>query len=118
MLFVRAPCFVLICHSNNGTKSTPSFHYGNDPIEAVMKYKYLGIYLSNKGSFKLALDDLLVKAKKAYAAMYQSLNIYNGAKPKIILKAVDTMVFPILMYGCEVWAPYIYKHSWKVYSEI
>ena len=96
---------------NNGTKSTPSFHYGNDPIEAVMKYKYLGIYLSNKGSFKLALDDLLVKAKKAYAAMYQSLNIYNGAKPKIILKAVDTMVFPILMYGCEVWAPYIYKHS-------
>ena len=86
-------------------------NYGSENIEVVNKYKYLGIILSNKGSFKLAVEDLLVKAKKAYAAIYQSLNIYNGAKPKIILKAIGMMVFPILTYGCEVWAPFIYKHS-------
>ena len=43
--------------------------------------------------------------------MYQSLNIYNGAMPKIILKAFDTMVVPILTYGCEVWVPYVLKHN-------
>ena len=96
---------------NSSNKTIQSFHYGSENIEVVNKYKYLGIILSNKGSFKLAVEDLLVKAKKAYAAIYQSLNIYNGAKPKIILKAIDMMVFPILTYGCEVWAPFIYKHS-------
>ena len=53
----------------------------------------------------------MAKAKKAYPAIYQSLNIYNGARPKRILKAIDMMVFPILTYGCEVWAPFIHKHS-------
>ena len=96
---------------NSSSKTIQSFHYGSGNIEVVNKYKYLGIILSNKGSLKLAVEDLLVKAKKAYAAIYQSLNIYNGAKPKLILKAIDMMVFPILTYGCEVWAPFIYKHS-------
>ena len=99
---------------NSSSKTIQSFHYGSENIEVVNKYKYLGIILSNKGSFKLAVEDLLVKVKKAYAAIYQSLNIYNGAKPKLILKAIDRMVFPILTYGCEVWAPWPNCVGWDI----
>ena len=90
---------------------TDIFYYGDGQLEITKTYKYLGLQISETGSLKAAVSDLLLKAKKAYAALYRSLNIYDGARPRIILKAFDAMVVPILLYGSEVWAPYILKHS-------
>ena len=64
-------------------------------------------------SFKKAVNELTLKATRAYAAMYQALNIYEGANPRTILKIFDTMISPIYMYGSEVWAPYILRGNLK-----
>ena len=87
------------------------FHFGNEEITIVNEYKYLGVLINNKMSFKGTVSDLVTKATKAYAAMYSSLNIYDGANPKTIIKVFDATIMPILMYCSEVWATYIYKGS-------
>ena len=94
---------------NRKADENDTFYFGDDIMEIVSKYKYLGLYIDNKIGMKAASDDLLIKAKKAYGALYQSLNIYNGAKPRIILKAFDSMVVPILSYGSEIRTPYDIK---------
>ena len=70
----------------NTNRDVCQFKYRENVLEIVSKYKYLGLVMCRYGSFKLAASELLVKAKKAYGALYQQLNVYNGAKPSILLK--------------------------------
>ena len=59
------------------------------------------------------VSELLIKAKRAYACLYQSLNIFNGAKPRTIMKAFDTIVTPIMLHGSEIWTSYTFGHYLK-----
>ena len=98
----------------NQTKAlNGEFYYGKQQIKVVTEYKYLGLIINSTGSFKSAVSELLIKAKRAYACLYQSLNIFNGAKPRTIMKAFDTIVTPIMLYGSEIWTSYTFGHSLK-----
>ena len=98
----------------NQTKAlNGEFYYGKQQIKVVTEYKYLGLIINSTGSFKSAVSELLIKAKRAYACLYQSLNIFNGAKPITIMKAFDTIVTPIMLYGSEIWTSYTFGHSLK-----
>ena len=50
---------------------------------------------------------------KAFIHLIQSLNIFNGAKPRTIMKAFDTIVTPVMLHGCEIWTSYKFGHSLK-----
>ena len=79
-----------------------NFKYGNQKIETVDWYKYLGVILNYNGSFKLALDSLRSQASRAmYFLISKARRLGLSINTQIHL--FDTMVKPIMLYGCEIW---------------
>ncbi len=87
-----------------------SFSFDNDTIEVVNNYTYLGILITNTGSFSNSISQLYNSALRAYfsikAINKQNLNI----PPRIWVKLFDVMVKPILLYGSEVWGAFGVKN--------
>jgi hypothetical protein len=59
---------------------------------------------TNKIPFKENINRLHKKAEKAYFSIRKDFNFYNGTSPRTIVKLFDSMVQPIAIYGCEIWA--------------
>ena len=76
-----------------------SFNYGNLVLEIVKEYTYLGIIFTPSGSFTRAISELATKARKAFFAFRK----HDRSPTSISLKFFDTLVRPILLYGCEAW---------------
>ena len=77
--------------------------YGNSILEIVHTYKYLGIIISDKCSLDIAQQALYNKAMKAYFVVKRCLYAKNIMDVQTHLKVFDTLIQPILLYGCEVW---------------
>ena len=79
-----------------------SFTIGEEKLEQVKKYCYLGLTISSTGLFDGAITDLTEKARKTYYMLRKSLLKYNPPI-KLWLKLFDSILKPILLYGSEVW---------------
>ena len=78
------------------------FKMENTVIEIVKSYKYLGVLLSNNGSFLNARKSIYEKANKAMHLLYK--RIYNLNLPlDLQLKLFDSTILPIITYGSDVW---------------
>lgn len=107
---------IMVLNKKRATQNPTIKIYGKR-VEVVTLYVYLGIEVSSSGTFKAAIDRLYKKACKAYNSLKQEFNFYNGTKPKVILKLFDTMVQPILTYGCEIWGCFGWtKQSYRAIS--
>ena len=81
-------------------------------IENTKEVKYLGISINSKNcSFMPTLSDLSSKANKAIYPLLSKIPI-KLAPVKTMLKLFDTCITPILLYGSEVWGPFM-NHDWK-----
>ena len=69
------------CMIFGGTRNEQNciFRYGDDIIEVVDKYKYLGVYMSNNNSFKTTISHNVLQARKAMHLLYTSYNSYLNA---------------------------------------
>ena len=78
------------------------FKIGDEQVEIVKSYKYLGVLLSQSGSFLSARKHVVQQAKKAMHLLFTRIN--NLDIPlDLQLKLFDNTVVPILTYGSEVW---------------
>ena len=79
-----------------------SLYFGNDKIEFVNNFNYLGLIFSRGCSFKYTLEK---NVKKANIAMYNILK--KGRLLNLSIQCqydlFDKIVKPILLYGCEIW---------------
>ena len=81
-------------------------------IENTKVFKYLGITINSKNcSFTPTLSDLSSKANKAIYSLLSKMPL-KLAPVKTMLKLFDTCITPILLYGSEVWGPFM-NHDWK-----
>jgi hypothetical protein len=84
-----------------------SFYVGGSPIENVKSFKYLGFTISAKNcSFQNTIDDLSVKANRAIFAIKNKIKL-SKLPIKLAIKIFNTQIVPILLYGSEVWGPYM-----------
>ena len=82
------------------------FHIDNEQIAVTNSYCYLGVDISNTGSFKKATDSLYKKALRALYSIYSSLDVRSDASNiRLYLKLFDSLVQPVLLYGSEIWGP-------------
>jgi len=90
------------------TKHNYLWSLNNEIIEIVDKFTYLGIKLNYNGSLNDAVKTLNEQALKAYNHL---LSIFSRVKLDVKTKLLlfDSLVVPIITYGCEVWG--IYKNS-------
>jgi len=111
----------VIMFDNKATKSfsygkcvntcTCGFHvkFGENLIQQVLIYKYLGIELDNCLSFKVFKERLLHKAKTNMGRVY-SMGIRSGfLSVKGSINLYQALVRSILEFSCELWG----KDAWK-----
>ena len=92
----------IIIFNKRGQLIKVQFTINDIDIECIKTYKYLGIILSNSGSFKVAKSHLYNKALKS------SFKIYKDIKPtdpsiKTLLHLFDHIIKPIATYGSDIW---------------
>ena len=93
---------IIIFGGNKQTNSNFSFIIDNKEIEIVDKYKYLGVWFSQSGSFFNTRKHIAQQAKKAMNLLFIKIN--NSDIPlDLQLKLFDHTIVPILTYSCEVW---------------
>ena len=75
-------------------------------IETTDQYCYLGINFHRSGSFNLATNELRKKALRASYGLKRGIlkDVLTG---KTLVMLFDTLIKPILLYGCSVWAPHL-----------
>ena len=77
--------------------------YGEERIEVVNKYKYLGYTLTTKLSVDIALAEHAGKAKGRIIGIFRALYKLGKIDLGIFFKLFDSQVKPILLYGSEIW---------------
>ena len=77
--------------------------FGEERIEVVNKYKYLGYTLTTKLSVDLALSEQAGKAKGRIVNIFRALYRLGSIDLSIFFKLFDSQVKPILLYGAEIW---------------
>ena len=95
-----------VTFSKGNRKESHRFTINSQIIENSTTYKYLGITIHKNGSFKAHLSELACKANKAIFLMNRKLNIKFIPK-KLSLLLFDMLICPILLYGGEIWEPYL-----------
>ena len=88
------------------------FKINGNLVQHTNEYKYLGININAKTcSFAPSLLTLSAKATRAIYALTSKLPIKNSPI-RTMIKLFDACISPILLYGSEIWAPYL-NHSWQ-----
>ncbi len=66
-------------------------------------YKYLGCVVHATKTLTFGTDALVATARKALFAMRRRCALLGMRDPAVQCKLFDTLVLPVLSYGCEVW---------------
>ena len=92
----------MVVFSRGKIRNKPQFYLNGECLETVDSQMYLGIMFNYNGSFKKAVKYLYDKASRA---MFEILKRSKALRLDIdtTLHMFDTLVTPILLYGCEVW---------------
>ena len=79
-----------------------NFYYGQDKIIIVETFVYLGIKLNYNAKLKTAINAI---SNQAIRAMFGLKKIYKFELMDIAskLQLFDSVIVPILLYGCEIW---------------
>ena len=97
--------------SKGAIRNKTNFVLDSKNITNTKEYKYLGITINSRScSFTPTLIDLSSKANKAIYSLTSKIPL-KSAPIKTMLKLFDTCIVPILLYGSEVWAPFM-NHDW------
>ena len=87
-------------------KSSPEqFFLGNKPIKNTDKYCYLGVIFHSDGSNAAANTELRAKALRALYGLKGGI-IKDALSPRSLFILFDSLIKPILLYGCQVLAPH------------
>ena len=78
---------------------------GDRIIEHTDKYCYLGIIFDRNGTFSAANAEMRAKAQRAFYSLKNNI-IKDSLSYKSRTTLFDTLVKPVLLYGCQVLAPH------------
>jgi hypothetical protein len=102
---------VMIIKSNKIPYDT--FVYENNNLEEVTSYKYLGIDIHHKINWNYSIEKRIIREWKAYCGLEnncKSVDIWSWVKKKLLF---ETVVTPVILYGCELWVCTISRESWR-----
>lgn len=80
-----------------------SFMFGEVKMEIVKSYTYLGLELVASGSFWLAKDNLMDKARKAIFPLLSTISKFQLPCANSV-KLFQSLIRPIVLYNSENWA--------------
>jgi hypothetical protein len=81
-----------------------TFLYNGAPLPVESSYVYLGLKFEDGQPARAALGGAVTKAKKALMAMFGRCYKLGAHNVDLQGHLFDTIVKPVLCYGCEIWA--------------
>ena len=94
-------CKVVI-FSRGMVRNYPNFYIGDETLEVVKNFTYLGLKLNYNNRFNVTQTDLFDRASRAMFTLMK-----KGQKLSLpidlMLDMFDHTVAPVLLYGCEIW---------------
>ena len=92
----------VVIFSRGIVRVAPAFVYGNQHVEIVREYTYLGIVFYANGKFDAAIAQRIDQATLALNALKWRARVLR-LPLDVTLELFDKCVKPVLLYGCEVW---------------
>ena len=80
-------------------------HQIDGGFEEVEQYQYLGSILRNDCSIDEEIDTRICKASIAFRSIGRLIWYQKKLKRKTKMRFFKSIIMPILLYGCETWAP-------------
>ena len=109
----------IVIFSRGKVRSFPNFTIGEDVIEVVTSFLYLGLKLNYNNRMNVAHKDLYDRASRAMLALLKKCKTLN-LPIDVILDLFEKTILPILTYGCELWGfeqfEALNKHQRKFYK--
>ena len=88
---------VMILHEKNKTSNETTFSsIGKHLIKVTNQYKYLGVILDDKGSFKNHVEMLVEKAVTCICSVLTKNREWKGFKPRLLLHLFDHLIAPAI----------------------
>ena len=107
---------IMIFSKKRGKKiNQPSFTINKKTLEIVHQFTYLGVKITSTGNFNAHLDQSKEKALHAFFKLSRTVD-FKELKPKPANMLFDSLISPILTYGCEVWGTY-QKQNFDVWDK-
>ena len=101
-LEINASKTKIVVFNKRKIANKPVFTLNGEILNVVDEFTYLGIIFTHNGSFCKNRIKLLEQGRKAMYSMLKKCRSL-GLPIDLQLKMFDTMVTPILLYGCEIW---------------
>jgi hypothetical protein len=78
-------------------RSSRLFHIGDNAIEYVSNYKYLGVYIDEHMKFDIAATNLAKSGSRALGALLSKFKLSNDMGFKTFEKLYENCVIPVLL---------------------
>ena len=95
---------------------SPNLKNDNSPFENVEELKYLGMTLTNPNSIQEEIKSRLKSGNACYRSV-QNLLSSSLLSKNLKIKIYKTIIFPVVLYGCETWHPTLKEeHRLRVFE--
>ena len=92
----------VVIYSKGKIRKRPDFSFGKDKIVVIDDYVYLGCTFNYNGKYNKAITKQVNQAKRAmFSLLSKSMKL--NLPTDITCDLFDSLVTPILLYGCEIW---------------
>ena len=95
---------ILICQRGNKIKKLSAFKYGDEVIEVVKNYVYLGVKFTRNGLFSQQTNDIIARANISIGSVKQVLLKSKNDSFESIMKLWQTVTSVSILYASETWA--------------
>ncbi|UYV69335.1 hypothetical protein LAZ67_6003265 [Cordylochernes scorpioides] len=95
---------IMVFRNGGRTARSETWFWGQQPLTIVAKYTYLGYPLTTKISTQYASQYFRNKALNAINALWRILTKARIKSFTSVMKLLDTIVLPTLLYAAPMWA--------------
>jgi hypothetical protein len=105
-------CKIMI-FSRGKVRNLPNWRIGDNSLEVVYSFTYLGLKLNYDNKFSVAQHDLYNRASRAMFGLLKKCNRLS-LPLELSIDLFDNIVLPVMSYGCEVWGLAIKDYAQKL----
>lgn len=95
-----------------------TFHLGNQQLEMVTSYRYLGLECSKDYSWNECIIQRVINGTKSFYALKDKCEKEDIWAWDIRRKLFRSVVQPVLLYGCAVWGPALSDKLWDKIEKV
>ena len=110
--FNATKCKQMVISRKHRPIAHTSLHLGNNTLEIVYTYKYLGVTITADLSWSEHIHTKCSKAKKLVGLLYRRFQ--SNADPSTLFNLYIALIRPHMEYACEVWNPHLQKDKTKL----